>query len=142
MYLWFKLLHVFFVISWFAGLLYLPRLFVNLAQVLPNTTETQREYQRLLSMADKLWRFMTPWAILAVVFGLFSLISGGLWQGWSHSKITLGVILLGYHFYCWRLLQDFREERNIYSPRWFRVYGEIPTIILAVALYLVVFKPF
>lgn len=79
MYLWFKLLHVFFVISWFAGLLYLPRLFVNLAQVLPNTTETQREYQRLLSMADKLWRFMTPWAILAVVFGLFSLISGGLW---------------------------------------------------------------
>lgn len=142
MYLWFKLLHVFFVISWFAGLLYLPRLFVNLASMLPNTTETQREYQRLLVLAEKIWRFMTPWAILAVVFGLLCVISGSLWQGWSHSKITLGVVLLGYHFYCWRLLQDFREERNIYSPRWFRVYGEIPTIILAVALYLVVFKPF
>lgn len=138
MYLWSKLLHVFFVISWFAGLFYLPRLFVNLAQLTPGTVE----YQRLLMMANKLFRFMTPFGILAVVFGLLTVIAADFWSGWAHSKITIGVILLGYHFYCWRLLQDFRDGRNQYSHRWYRFYNEVPVFFLAAALYLVVFKPF
>lgn len=138
MYLWFKLLHVFFVISWFAGLFYLPRIFVNLAQLTTGTVE----YQRLVLMANKLLKFMTPLGILAVVFGVLTVIAADFWSGWAHSKITIGVVLLGYHFYCWRLLQDFREGRNHYSHRWYRFYNEIPVVLMALALYLVVFKPF
>ena len=96
MYLWFKLLHVFFIISWFAGLFYLPRIYVNLAQVEPGN---RSEYQRLLGMAERLFKFMTPLGIGAIVFGFAIPFVTGWWgQGWVHTKITLGVILLGYHF--------------------------------------------
>ena len=138
MYLWFKLLHVFFTILWFAGLFAMPRLLVNLSQLTVGTVE----YQRLLAMASKLLRYMTPMGVLALLFGLFAVISGHLWGGWAHSKITLGVVLLGYHFYSWRLLQDFREGRNHYGQRWYRFYSEVPIVLMALALYLVVFKPF
>ena len=138
MYLWLKLLHVFFTIMWFAGLFALPRLLVNLSQLTTGTVE----YQRLLAMASKLMRYMTPMGILALLFGLLTVIVGHFWNGWAHSKITLGVVLLGYHFYSWRLLQDFREGRSAYSHRWYRIYSEVPIVMMALALYLAVFKPF
>ena len=138
MYLWLKLLHVFFTIMWFAGLFALPRLLVNLSQLTTGTVE----YQRLLAMASKLMRYMTPLGILALLFGLLTVIVGHFWSGWAHSKITLGVVLLGYHFYSWRLLQDFREGRSAYSQRWYRIYSEVPIVMMALALYLAVFKPF
>ena len=140
MYLWFKLLHVFFIISWFAGLFYLPRIYVNLAQVEPGN---RSEYQRLLGMAERLFKFMTPLGIGAIVFGFAIPFVTGWWgQGWVHTKITLGVILLGYHFYSYRLLLDFQDNRNRYSHKWYRVFNEIPVVIMVIALYLVVFKPF
>ncbi|WP_274572555.1 CopD family protein [Neisseria leonii] len=140
MYLWFKLLHLFFIVGWFAGLFYLPRIFVNLAQTDP---ADKGEYRRLLGMARRLWKFMTPLGIGALVCGLAIPFLTGWWrQGWVHTKITIGVILLAYHFYCYRLLLDFQEERNRHSHTWFRVFNEIPVLFLMAALYLAVFKPF
>ncbi len=140
MYLWFKLLHVFFIISWFAGLFYLPRIYVNLAQV---EAGNSGEYLRLLGMAERLFKFMTPLGIGAVLTGFVIPFVTGWWgMGWVHTKVTLGVVLLGYHFYCYRLLLDFQDNRNRYSHKWFRVFNEIPVVIMVAALYLVVFKPF
>ncbi|EGV36717.1 CopD family protein [Neisseria weaveri] len=140
MYLWFKFLHLFFIISWFAGLFYLPRIYVNLAQI---DTGNRIEYQRLLGMAQRLFKFMTPLGIGAVAFGFVIPFVTGWWgQGWVHTKVTIGVILLGYHFYCYRLLVDFQEGRNRYSHKWYRVFNEIPVVLMIAALYLVVFKPF
>lgn len=140
MYLWFKLLHLFFMISWFAGLFYLPRIYVNLAQVEPGN---RSEYLRLLGMAGRLFKFMTPLGIGAVLTGFVIPFTVNWWgMGWVHTKVTLGVVLLGYHFYCYRLLLDFQENRNRYTHKWFRVFNEIPVVIMAAALYLVVFKPF
>ena len=86
---------------------------------------------------------MTPLGIGAIVFGFAIPFVTGWWgQGWVHTKITLGVILLGYHFYCYRLLLDFQDNRNRYSHKWYRVFNEIPVVIMVIALYLVVFKPF
>lgn len=139
LYLLFKLLHVFFMIAWFAGLFYLPRIYVNLAAVSPGSTE----YRHLLGMAHRLFRFMTPLGIAAVVFGLAIPFTVDWWgQGWVHTKVTLAVILLGYHFYCYRLLLDFQDNRNRYSHRWYRVFNEVPVAVMAAALYLVVYKPF
>ena len=138
MYLWLKLLHVFFTMVWFAGLFAMPRLLLNVSQLTVGTVE----YQRLLAMANKLMRCMMPAGVLALLFGLFAVISGQMWGGWAHSKITIAVVLLGYHFYSWRLLQDFREGRNHYGQRWYRLYSEVPIVLMALALYLVVFKPF
>ena len=92
MYLLFKLLHIFFIISWFAGLFYLPRIYVNLAMVPTGSTE----YRQLLGMAQRLFKFMTPLGIGAVLFGLLIPFFTGWWgQGWVHTKITLAVILAG-----------------------------------------------
>ena len=119
---------------------YLPRIYVNLALVEPGN---RSEYQRLLGMAERLFKFMTPLGIGAIVFGFAIPFVTGWWgQGWVHTKITLGVILLGYHFYCYRLLLDFQDNRNRYSHKWYRVFNEIPVVIMVIALYLVVFKPF
>lgn len=140
MYLWFKLLHIFFIIAWFAGLFYLPRIYVNLAQV---AAHDGAEYQRLLGMAERLFKFSTPWAIGSVICGVVIPFVVGWWQqGWVHSKLLLGVALLAYHFYCYRLLQDFRHHQNRFSHRWYRVFNEIPVLIMIAALYLVIFKPF
>ena len=139
MYLWFKLLHVFFIISWFAGLFYLPRIYVNLAMVPPSS----EAYQRLLLMSEKLFRFMTPICAGALEFGLMIPFAAGWWgNGWVHGKVLLGTLLAFYHFYCFRLLQDFRQGGNRRSHKWYRVFNEVPVLLMAAALYLVVFKPF
>lgn len=139
MYLWLKLLHIFFVISWFAGLFYLPRIFVNLAMTHPDTAE----HTRLLMMAKKLYAFMTPLGILAVLFGLSIPFVTGWWgQGWVHVKTLLGLLLVFYHLYCGALLQAFKKNQNRHTHKWYRVFNEIPVFIMLAAVYLVIFKPF
>lgn len=136
-YLYLKAFHLFFVVSWFAGLFYLPRLYVNLALAEPG-----KEYDRLLLMAYKLFRFMTPLAVLALVFGLLLWLGYGVSGGWLHAKLALVAVLVGYHGYCYKLLQDFVQQRNRRSHVWFRFFNELPVLLLLAVLILVVVKPF
>ncbi len=139
MMLWIKTLHVLFVISWFAGLFYLPRIYVNLAQ--PNSQETQT---RLIGMARRLFRFMTILAIPAIFFGLYLYLGYGLGrsQGWMHAKLGLVVLLLIYHGTCYRYLQLFQQNRNRHSERFFRWFNEIPVLLLTLVLIMVFVRPF
>lgn len=132
-----KSLHIIFVVSWFAGLFYLPRLFVNHAMV-----EDAATRERLGLMEHKLYRFITPIGILAVGLGLWLWFGYGFAGGWLHVKTLLVLVLIGYHLYCGKLLRDFAAGRNIRGHVWFRVFNEIPVVILAVIVFLVVMKPF
>ena len=139
--LWIKSLHLLFVITWFAGLFYLPRIFVNLA-----LEENEVARARLLLMARKLYRFMTLLAIPALGFGLWlwgiyaklGMISGG----WMHAKLALVILLVGYHHACGRLLRKFELGRNSRSHVWYRWFNEVPVLILLATVILVVVKPF
>ncbi len=135
--LWLKALHIVFVTSWFAGLFYLPRLFVNHAMI-----EDQATSDRLKLMERKLFRFMTPLAILAFVFGLWLWLGYGITGGWMHAKLSLVLGLVAYHFYCGLLVQDFAHDRNRRSHIWYRWFNEIPVLILFAVVMLVVVKPF
>jgi putative membrane protein len=139
LYLEFKALHIVLVASWFAGLFYLPRIFVNLAMV---ATDSTAERDRLLLMAGKLYRFMTPIGYLALLSGLWPWLVVGVGGGWLHAKLVLVVGLVGYNHYCKKLLRDFENGRNTRSHVWFRWFNELPAIALLVATYLVVVKPF
>ncbi len=134
-----KTLHIWMVISWFAGLFYLPRIYVNLAMV-PADSVAERE--RLLLMSGKLYKFMTPLGVLAVATGLWLWFAYKFSGGWLHAKTTLVVGLAIYHLYCGRLLSDFNRGRNTKSHVWYRFFNEIPVIVLLVVLFLVVLKPF
>jgi putative membrane protein len=137
--LWVKACHIFFVVSWFAGLFYLPRIFVNLAMVPP---ESVAERERLLLMAKKLYKFVTPIGLLAVALGLWLWFGFDFSGGWLHVKTTLVVILLGYHFYCGRMLSDFAAGRNRRSHVWYRFFNEAPVLLLLAICLLAVVKPF
>ncbi len=134
-----KVLHLWMVVSWFAGLFYLPRIFVNLAMVAPDSAA---ERDRLLLMAGKLYRFMTPIAALAVALGLWLWVGFGFSGGWLHAKTALVVALLAYHEYCNRLLRDFRAGRNRHGHVWYRWFNELPVLVLLAVTYLAVVKPF
>jgi len=134
-----KTFHIFFVVSWFAGLFYLPRIFVNLAMV---PTESVAERERLLLMAKKLYKFVTPIGLLAVVLGLWLWFGYGFSGGWLHAKTTLVGVLLAYHFYCGRVLRDFAAGRNTRSHVWYRVFNEMPVLLLLAIIILAVLKPF
>ncbi|MCL2829753.1 MAG: CopD family protein [Betaproteobacteria bacterium] len=135
-----KALHIFFVISWFAGLFYLPRIFVNLAMTPP---ESAAERERLLLMAGKLYRFMTPLGILALALGLWSgIVFWGFSGGWIHTKTLLAAFLAAYHLYCGRLLRAFAAGGNRHGHVWFRWFNEIPVLVLLMAVFLAVLKPF
>lgn len=142
-FLWVKAFHIVFVASWFAGLFYLPRLFVNLAGV-PADSNAERE--RLLLMARKLYRFsgllMGPALVLGVVLWLVYGVGRGPGNGWIYAK--LGVVLLagGYHVACAWLLRDFEAGSNRRSDRWHRVFNEASVLLFAAAVVLVVVKPF
>lgn len=136
-YLYVKAFHLFFVVSWFAGLFYLPRLFVNLAMA-----EDGRERDRLLLMSGKLYRFMTPLGVLALAFGLWLWLGFGFRGGWLHAKLTLVAGLVAYHGYCRKLLADFVAGRNARSHKWYRVFNEVPVLVLLACILLVVVKPF
>lgn len=140
-YLWTKTFHIVMVVSWFAGLFYLPRIFVNLAQVPADSTA---ERQRLLGMANRLYNFMLPLAILAVISGLFIMMGYriGLGDGWMHVKLTCVALIIGYHHGCGRLLRRFERGESRRSERWFRVFNEVPVILLLIVVIMVVLKPF
>ncbi len=137
--LWSKAFHIVFVTSWFAGLFYLPRIFVNLAMV---PAESRAERERLLLMAGKLYRFMTPLGVLAVGLGLWLWLAYGFAGGWLHAKTALVAVLVGYHWFCGRLLASFAAGRNTRSHVWFRVFNELPVLVLAAVVILAVLKPF
>jgi protoporphyrinogen IX oxidase len=135
--LWIKSLHLFMVISWFAGLFYLPRILVNLA--MENDAAAQA---RLITMARKLYRFMTLLAIFALGFGVWLWLGYGFGGGWLHAKLALVVVLIGFHHGCGRLLAKFEQGRNTRSHVWYRWFNEIPTVILLLVVLLTVLKPF
>lgn len=134
-----KALHISLVVAWFAGLFYLPRIFVNLAMV---PADSVAERDRLLLMADKLFKFMTPLGVLAVAFGLWLWLGFGFSGGWLHAKTALVGLLIIYHWHCGRVLQAFRKGSNARSHVWFRFYNEMPVLMLFAVVFLVVLKPF
>ena len=141
--LWVKSLHIVFITSWFAGLFYLPRIFVNLAMVPP---ESVAERERLLLMARKLLRFTTLLAVPALGFGLWLYLVYGIGRGpgngWMHVKLALVVLVIGYHHACSRLLAKFVGNQNTHSHKWFRWFNEVPVLLLLTIVILVVVKPF
>jgi putative membrane protein len=139
--LWIKAFHIFFVASWFAGLFYLPRIFVNLAMV-PDGSEAER--QRLLLMSRKLLKFMTVIAVPALVLGLWLWLGYGFGrgQGWLHAKLLIVVLIVGYHHACGVLLRKFEAGANPRGHVWFRWFNEVPVFFLLGATLLVVLKPF
>lgn len=140
--LWIKTFHIVLVVSWFAGLFYLPRIFVNLAMVPADSTA---ERERLLTMARKLYRFVTPIGLLSVVLGLWLWFGFGdqiAIGGWLHAKTTLVAGLLAYHFYCGRIYRDFLAGTQTRSHVWFRVFNEVPVLALLAICILAVVKPF
>ncbi|RZL65207.1 MAG: CopD family protein [Variovorax sp.] len=141
--LWVKSLHIVFIASWFAGLFYLPRIFVNLAMVPP---ESVAERARLLLMARKLLRFTTLLAIPALGFGFWLWMVYGIGRGpgngWMHAKLALVALAVGYHHGCGVLLRRFDRGANRRSHRWFRWFNEVPVLLLLGIVVLVVVKPF
>jgi putative membrane protein len=140
-YLWVKAFHIVFVASWFAGLFYLPRLFVNLAMV-PADSHAERE--RLLLMARKLLRFSTLLMVPALALGLWLWLGYGVGrgQGWMHAKLALVLGVMGYHHACATLLRRFQAGGNRRSHRWYRVFNEASVLGFAAIVVLVVVKPF
>jgi protoporphyrinogen IX oxidase len=139
--LWVKSFHIVFIASWFAGLFYLPRIFVNLAMV-PAGSLPERD--RLLLMAGKLLRFMTVIAVPALGFGLWLWLGYGIGagSGWLHAKLAVVALAIAYHGACAVLLRRFREGRNSHGDRWYRWFNEAPVLLLLAAVVLVVVKPF
>jgi len=137
-YLWIKTFHIVLITSWFAGLFYLPRIFVNLAD-----EKNGEAHARLLGMADRLFRFMTILAVPAVLLGLtlwlhFRVGAGDMWM---HAKLFFVLLIIGYHHACWGLLKKFRAGKNTKSGVWFRWFNEVPVILLVIVVALVIFKP-
>lgn len=145
--LWVKSFHIVFVASWFAGLFYLPRIFVNLAMVPP---ESVAERQRLLLMARKLMRFTSLLAFPALALGLWMWLPApvgwgfgwGAGNGWMHAKLAVVLLILGYHHACGVMLRRFERGDNRRSHVWYRWFNEAPVIMLVVVVVLVVVKPF
>ena len=141
--LWIKSLHIVFVTGWFAGLFYLPRIFVNLAMVPADSTA---ERERLLLMARKLLRFSTLIAGIAIGFGIWLWLGYGIGlgpqSGWLHAKLFVVLLIMGYHHSCAVVLRKFASGHNRRSHVWFRWYNEVPLVLLLVAVVLVVHKPF
>lgn len=141
MYLWLKALHIISVITWFAGIFYLPRLFVYHA-----TTEDAKSNERFKVMEDKLYRLiMTPSMVVTLALGFWMLAIG--WSTlhvslWIWIKIALVALLVGYHLHCGKMIRDFAADRQNRSERFFRIYNELPVFVLTPVVILVVIKPF
>nr|WP_314858855.1 CopD family protein [uncultured Undibacterium sp.] len=139
--LYVKAFHIIFIASWFAGLFYLPRIFVNLAM------EThQPTVERLLLMARKLYRFMTILMIPALGLGIWLWMGYGIGRGpgngWMHAKLAIVILLIGYHHACGSILKKFERSQNKRSHKWFRFFNEVPVLMMIAAVILVVVKPF
>ena len=135
--LWVKAFHIIFMVTWFAGLFYLPRLFVYHAM-----SEDSPSIERFKVMERKLfYGIMTPGAVLTIVFGLWLWLGFGISGGWLHTKLLLVVLLIAYHLYCGKLLSNFRQDRNQHGHVYYRLFNEIPVVLLIAIVILVVVKP-
>jgi putative membrane protein len=141
-YLWVKAIHLVFVASWFAGLFYLPRFFVNLAGV---AADSHAERERLLLMARRLYRFSNILMVAALLFGLWLWLGFEAWRGiqhlWLDLKLLLVVVAIGYQHACGALLKRFERMRNERSERWYRVFNEVAIVVFVAIVVLVVVKP-
>jgi len=138
--LWLKAFHIFFMVAWFAGIFYLPRLFVNHAQ-----SSNEHTSETLKAMERKLLFFVTPFAIITLILGTLLITQyGAAWfkqAHWLHAKLLLVTILYCYHGYCFKLLSDFKHNRNTKSSKFYRIFNEIPVLILLAIILLAVLKP-
>ena len=136
--LWLKALHVVFVVTWFAGLFYLPRLFVYHV-----ATADAPGVARFIVMERRLFFIMSLGALLAVVFGIAMIVAvpGYLAMEWLRVKMLLVAALVGYHAWCYRLMLDFRAGVNRHSQRWYRLFNEVPGVLLLAIVILAVVKP-
>jgi putative membrane protein len=143
--LWIKSLHIVFVVSWYAGLVYLPRLFINLVMTSDVVTT-----ERLLLMARRLYRFTTMLAVVGIALGLVLWLYYGIGKTsaeisaapWLQAKLFFVLLFIGYHHACGSLLKKFENGRNKRSEKWFRVFNEIAVLLLLAIVILVVVKPF
>ena len=139
--IWVKAFHIIFMVAWFAGLFYLPRLFVNHAM-----TDDDAIRERLALMERKLYRFITPWMVLTIIFGLWLMFDyawaayAHMW--WLHIKLLLVAALVVYHFYCGRIMRDLLSNPTRRSHVWYRWFNELPVLVLFAAVILAVVKPF
>lgn len=137
--LWIKVLHVFFMVAWMAGIFYLPRLFVYHAQ-----SQSQEVKDQFKIMERRLWFFVTPFALLTLVFGLVLIyLYGSGWfiaSKWLHVKITLVILLYGYHFYLYRLLKIFARDENQHTAKFYRFLNEAPVLVLLAIIALAITK--
>ncbi len=133
-----KSLHIVFMVTWFAGLFYLPRLFVYHAMA-----DDETSIERLKVMERKLlYGIMTPGGVLTIVSGLWLWLGWGFYGGWLIAKLLMVVVLVVYHAWCVKLVTDFRDGRNRHSHVWYRWFNEFPVVILLAVVFLVVMKPF
>lgn len=136
--LWVKVLHIVFMVTWFAGLFYLPRLFVYHAMA-----EDRVSRERFEIMERKLfWGIMTPGGLLTLAFGFWLWLGWDFSGGWLQAKLALVSLLVVFHLWCNKLMLDLRAGRNRKSHRWFRWFNELPVLALFGAVILVVVKPF
>ena len=138
--LWFKAFHVIFMVAWFAGIFYLPRLFVNHAE-----TSSQDVISQLKGMERRLLYFISPFAVLTLVLGIAIIYAyGSAWfvaAKWLHIKLSLVIILFIYHIYCFKLLKTFAEDKNTRSGKFYRIFNEIPVLALFAIIILAYVKP-
>jgi putative membrane protein len=136
--LWIKTFHIIFMVTWFAGLFYLPRLFVYHAM-----TDDTAGRERFKVMERKLYfGIMAPGAVLTIAFGLWLWLGYGLSGGWLHAKLALVAVLIAYHLWCGKLVNDFKYGRNTRSHVWYRWFNEFPVVVLIAVVILAVVKPF
>lgn len=136
--LWIKAWHIIFMVTWFAGLFYLPRLFVYHAMA-----DDVASKERFKIMERKLfYGIMTPGAVLTIAFGVWLMVAYGFSGGWLHAKLTLVFGLIIYHLYCGKLLVDFKHDRNQRSHVYYRWFNEVPVFALIGIVVLVEVKPF
>jgi len=138
--LWFKAFHVIFMVAWFAGIFYLPRLFVNHAET--NSSEIS---EQLKGMEKRLLYFITPFAVLTIILGLILIYTyGSAWFAaakWLHIKLTLVILLLAYHGYCFKLVSTFQQDKNTRSGKFYRIFNEVPVLALFAVIILAYVKP-
>jgi putative membrane protein len=141
-YLWIKAFHIVFVAGWFAGLFYLPRIFVNLAGVAP---DSHAERERLLLMARRLYRFASALMLIALLLGFWLWLGFDAWRGWQHVWLNLKLVVvlgvIGYHHACRGILRRFEQLNKPRSERWYRVFNEVSVLLFATIVVLVVVKP-
>ena len=139
--LWVKAFHLIFMVTWFAGLFYLPRLFVYHAM-----SHDAISQERFVIMERKLfWGIMTPGAIITILLGLWMLVAGRsvyLSAGWMHIKLAIVALLILYHLWCGKLVSDFKYGRAIHSHVWYRWFNEVPVAFLVAIVTLSIVQPF